>query len=130
VPVGTKIHVAAPDMHAAATARAKVKLGSDGRIVWDHRARANGAVATDVKANVHGKVNVKVPEVHVQAPAVTANVTANVRDHRDAAVNAGANAKAKVNGAVNATVKAPALKVQAPSIKVEGKAKGSFKIGH
>lgn len=126
VPVGTKIHVAAPDMHAAATARAKVKLGGDGHIVWDHRATA----ATDVKANVQGKVNVKVPEVHVQAPAVKANVTANVRDHRDATVKAGADAKAKVNGAVKATVKAPTIKVQAPSIKVEGKAKGSFKIGH
>jgi hypothetical protein len=126
VPVGTKIHVAAPDMRAAANARAKVKLGGDGRIVWDHRATAAG----DMKANAQGKVNVKVPDVHVKAPDVKANVTANVRDHRDATVKAGADAKAKVNGAVKATVKAPAIKVQAPSIKVEGKAKGSFKIGH
>jgi hypothetical protein len=130
VPVGTKIHVAAPDMHAAATARAKVKLGTDGRIMWDHRAHATGAVAGDMKANAQGKVNVKVPEVHVKAPDVKANVTANVRDHRDATVKAGANAAAKVDGAVKANVKVPAVKVQAPSIKVEGKAKGSFKIGH
>jgi hypothetical protein len=136
VPVGTKIHVAAPDMRAAANARAKVKLGGDGRIVWDHRASATGgakagmAAAGDMKATAQGKVNVKVPEVHVKAPDVKANVTANVRDHRDATVKAGANAAAKVDGAVKANVKVPAVKVQAPSIKVEGKAKGSFKIGH
>jgi hypothetical protein len=136
VPVGTKIHVEAPDLHAAAAARAKVKLGTDGHIVWDRRAHASGgakagmAAAGNVKANAQGKVNVKVPDVHVKAPDVKADVSANVRDHRDATVNAGANAKAKVDGAVKANVKAPAIKVQAPSIKVEGKAKGSFKIGH
>lgn len=140
VPVGTKIHVAAPDMNAAATARAKVKLGTDGRIVWDHRAHATGgakagmASAGDMKANaqgkVTGKVDVKVPAVNVKVPDVKANVTANVRDHRDATAKAGANAAAKVDGAVKATVKAPAVKVQPPKVEGSVKVKGGFKIGN
>lgn len=123
-PVGTKIRVAAPDLDAAANARAKVKLGGDGRIVWDHRANA----AADMKTNVKGKLDVKVPDVNVKVPDVKAKVGVTVRDHRDAAVNAGANVK----GAVKANVKVPEVKVPAPSVKVEGKAKvqGGFKIGN
>jgi len=143
VPVGTKIHIAAPDMNAAASARAKVKIGADGRIVRDHRmdAKAGMAAAGDIKASAQGKVtgavDVKVPTVKVPDVKAGAAVevrdhrgaaTAQVRDHRDAAVGAGA----KVNGAVKATatVKAPEVKVQAPSVKVEGHAKAGIKIGH
>jgi hypothetical protein len=128
VPVGMKIKIAPPDMSAAANARAKVKFGADGRMAWDHRATG------DMKTNVKGKLVVKTPDVKVKVPDVKASVGANVRDHRDAAVNAGANAKANVDGAVKANVKVPTVKVQvpAPSVKVDAKAKvqGGFKIGN
>lgn len=126
VPVGTKIRVAAPDLNAAANARAKIKLGGDGRIVWDNRANA----AADMKTNVKGKLDVKTPDVKL--PDVKAKVGVTVRDQRDAAVNAGANANANVKGAVKANVKVPEVKIQAPSVKVDAKAKaqGGFKIGN
>ena len=37
IPVGMKVKIAPPDLSAAATARAKVKLGADGTLIRDHR---------------------------------------------------------------------------------------------
>lgn len=141
VPVGVKIKVGAPDLTAAANARAKVKLDPRGRVVWDHRASAGMAAnaGADVKTKVNGKVVVRVPEV--RPPAVKASVGvkvkaggAAVRDHRDAAVKVGVGVGAKVDSAVkagaNIKVKAPQVKIKAPEVKVKAKASAGFKIGH
>ncbi len=149
IPVGMKIKVAPPDLSAAATARAKIKLGPDGRLIRDHRVGVNAGMpaAPDVRADVKGKVNAKIGgQLHVATPQVNvpdakAKIGVNVRDHRDAAAGAavkvGGDMKAKMNGAVkagaNVKVKVAVPKPPPPpSIKVEGKVKasGGIKIGH
>ena len=156
IPVGVKVKLAPPDLSAAATARAKVKLGADGTLIRDHRM---DVAAPDVKGDIKGKVGAKVGgmpsgkvdvkapdikgkvDVGVKVPDVKGKVDVNVRDHREAAVGAGAKAggdvKAKAGGAVkaNADVK---VKVNVPkpppppAIKVEGKVKasGGIKLGN
>ncbi len=117
VPVGVRVKIGAPDLSAAANARAKIRLDGGGRvIVRDHRP----AAAVIVK----GKVDAHVPDVKVGGHV-------EVRDHRDAAVNAGANVKTKVDTAVKVKVQAPVVKVKvkAPEVKVKAKASGGFKIG-
>ncbi len=149
IPVGMKIKLAPPDLSAAASARAKVKLGPDGRLIRDHRVGVHAGMATagdlhgqvkgKVGAKVGGKLDVAAPQVKV--PDVKAKIGVNVRDHRGAAVgaagNAGAGIKAKVGGAVkagaNVKVKVAVPKPPPPpSIKVQGKVKasGGIKIGH
>jgi hypothetical protein len=149
IPVGMKIKIAPPDLSAAATARAKIKLGADGRLIRDHRVGVNAGMpaAPDVRGDVKGKVNAKIGgQLHVATPQVKvpdakAKIGVNVRDHRDAAAGAavkvGGDVKTKVNGAVkagaNVKVKVAVPKPPPPpSIKVEGKVKasGGFKIGH
>ncbi len=103
VPVGMKVKIAPPDLSAAATARAKVKLGADGRLIHDHRVDVNAGMppAPDVKADVKAKIGVKAPVVKV--PDVKAKVGAGVKVGTDAkakvggAVKAGASVKVKVN---------------------------------
>lgn len=150
IPVGIKVKIAPPDLSAAATARAKVKIGANGELIRDHRmdvAMPSGNVKADIKGkagvavpDVKGKVGAKVG-VGVAVPDVKAGVGVNVRDHRDAAVGVGAKAggdiKAKVGGAVKAGAD---IKVKVnvpkppppPAVKVEGKVKasGGFKIGN
>ena len=135
VPVGTKITIAPPDLAAAAAARASWKADA-------HMTSAMHApdVAADAKGKVTGKLDVKgqikAPEVHVQAPDVKAHVdvaagaAGKAAADAKAAANASADAAAKVQGAVKASVKAPEVHVQAPSVKIEGHAKGSFKLGN
>jgi hypothetical protein len=145
VPVGTKIKPAPPDLSAAATARGKVKLGADGKLVRDHRSAAGmtGNATADIKGKAVGKLDVQAPAVGVPAVAVdvkgkvggAGNATADVKSKVGGAMKAsapaaGANAGANVNASANATVKAPEVKVKAPDVKVEGKAKGSFKLGN
>jgi hypothetical protein len=156
VPVGMKIKLGAPDLSAAASARAKFKVGVP---AVDARAGADvrGKVGVKVPdADVRGKVNVKVPDVRppdakaelkakvgVKVPAIEppdvkakigvgagikAGAGAQVRDHRDAAAGAGAGASAGAKATVK--VKAPEVKVKAPTVKVKGEAKGGFKIGN
>jgi hypothetical protein len=150
IPVGMKIKVGPPDLSAAASARAKVKIGADGRFVSDHRV---GIAAPDVRGNVKGNVKGKIaaPDVKgkvgakvgvgVAAPDVKAGVGVKVRDHRGAAVGGAAGAGAGVTGKVDGAVKAGAdVKVKVnvppppppPAVKVEGKVKasGGFKIGN
>ncbi|HEX5061386.1 MAG TPA: FecR family protein [Kofleriaceae bacterium] len=146
IPVGMKVKIAPPDLSAAATARAKVKLGADGQLIRDHRVDI-AAPSANVKADIKGKV--AVPDVKgkvdakigVGVPDVKGKIGVNVRDHRDAAVGAGVKAggdvKAKVGGAVKAgadvKVKIAVPKPPPPpSIKVEGKVKasGGIKIGN
>lgn len=147
VPVGMKIKIAPPDLSAAANARAKVKIGPDGRLVRDHRMNVKAGVAAPaVKADVRGKVDAKIGgKLDVRPPDIKAGVGVKVRDHRDTAVKAGVGAGVKVGGAVKAGADVGA-KVKAgvnvkvtppppppkPSIKVEGKVKasGGFKIGN
>ncbi len=142
IPVGMKVKIAPPDLSAAASARAKVKLGADGTLIRDHRMDV-AAPSANVKADIKGKVAVpdikgKVDaKIGIRAP----DVKVNVRDHREAAVGAGVNAgagvKTKVDGAVKAGIDVKA-KVNVPkpppppSVKVEGKVKasGGFKIGN
>lgn len=144
IPVGMKIKIGPPDLSAAATARAKVKLGADGRLVRDHRVNVRAA-APNVKADVKGKLDAKIGgKLDVKAPDVKGKLDVKVRDHRAGAVKAGAGVGAKVGGAVKAgadmgaKVKAGAdVKVKVappppPKVKVEGKVKasGGFKIGN
>lgn len=149
IPVGMKIKIAPPDLSAAATARAKIKLGPDGRLVRDHRVglHAGAGAVGDMRGQVKGKVNAKmggqlhVATPQVKVPDVKAKIGVNVRDHRAAATGAAVKTsgalKAKVGGAVkagaNVKVKVAVPKPPPPpSIKVEGKVKasGGFKIGH
>jgi hypothetical protein len=155
IPVGMKVKLAPPDMSAAASARAKVKLGADGHMVRPPsmnvkgQATAAGGMAADMKGKAVGKVDVKapaMPDVKVAAPDVKAKVNVGVNAGAGAAgtaggtakaaggtaVNAGADVKSKVDGAVKAgaTVKAPEVKVKAPEVKVKASAKGSFKLGN
>jgi len=143
IPVGTKIKIAAPDMKAAASARASWKadatMGAAGNM---HAPDMHGDMAGHMAGNVKGKLDVKgqvkAPDVHVKAPTVdvkgkvdvAAGAGAKAAGDAKAAANAGANAAGKVQGAVKASVKAPEVKVQAPSVKIEGKAKGSLKLGN
>ena len=147
VPVGMKIKVAPPDLSAAAAARAKIKIGADGRLITDHRV---GIAPPDVKGDLKGKVGAKVgvgvPDVKgkvdakVVVPDVKAKIGVGVPDVKakvGGGVKAGADAKAKVGGAVNAGANVK-VKVNVPkpppppAIKVEGKVKasGGFKIGN
>lgn len=151
IPVGMKVKLAPPDMSMAATARTKVKLGADGRLVRDHRMgmNAKGQVtgAAGMAGDMKGKADVKapaMPDVTVKAPDVKAKVGVGVKTGAGAAAGAGGTAKAaggvatgagatvktKVDGAVKAgaTVKPP--EVKAPEVKVKGSAKGSFKLGN
>jgi hypothetical protein len=147
VPVGMKIKIAPPDLSAAANARAKVKLGADGRMVAapprvDIKGKVDGAAGMtgDIKGKAVGKLDVKAPDVQVKAPDVKAKVNVGVgvganaaggaKAAGGAAVGAGASVKSKVDGAVKAgaSVKAPEVKVKAPEVKVKAEAKGSFKI--
>lgn len=153
IPVGMKVRIAQPDLSLAASARAKVKLGADGRLVRDHRMNANGQVnaaggmAGDMKGKVTGKLDVKAPGIQapeVKAPNVDVKAKVNVGVNAGAgaagtakaaggtAVGAGADVKSKVDGAVKAgaTVKAPEVKVKAPEVKMKASAKGSFKLGN
>jgi hypothetical protein len=149
VRVGMKIKIAPPVLWAAATARAKVKIGADGRLVRDHRMDVHAPdVKADVKGKVGGKLDVKAPDIKgkvdakVVVPDVKGKLDVKVRDHRAAGgaavgggVKAGADAKAKAGATVKAGVN---VKVNVPkpppppSIKVEGKVKasGGFKIGN
>ncbi len=124
VPVGMKIKIGAPDLRAAANARARwnVDLGTV-------RATAGTGQAPDfpragIKANAYGRGEIKPPAVKVKVPAVKGRVDATVRDHRDTAAGAAANVKAGIK------VKAPEVRIKAPSIKVKGEVKGGFKIGN
>jgi hypothetical protein len=147
IPVGTKIKIAAPDMKAAATARASWK--ADAKWNADMKAAGHmqapdmhgdmaGHMAGDMKGKMDVKGQVKAPDVKVQAPDVNvkgkvdvaAGAAGKAAGDAKATANASANAATKVEGAVKASVKAPEVKVQAPSVKVEGKAKGSFKLGN
>jgi hypothetical protein len=146
IPVGMKIKIAPPDLSAGAAARAKVKIGADGRFVSDHRV---GIAAPDVKGSIKGKV--AAPDIKgkvgakvgvgVAVPDVKAGVGVKVRDHRDAAVGGAVKAGGDVNAKVGGAVKAGAdVKVKVnvpkppppPAVKVEGKVKasGGFKIGN
>ncbi|HEY5945667.1 MAG TPA: hypothetical protein VIV40_09260, partial [Kofleriaceae bacterium] len=158
IPVGMKVKIAPPDLSAAASARAKIKLGADGQLIRDHRvdvAVPSGDVRGDIKGKVggkivapdiKGKVGAKVG-VGVGVPDVKGKVDVNVRDHREAVggavgggIKAGGDAKAKVDGAVKAgvdvkvkvNVPKPPPPPPPPSVKVEGKVKasGGFKIGN
>lgn len=154
IPVGMKVKVAPPDLSAAATARAKVKLDAHGMLIRDHRMDVKAGMAAnapDIKGDIKGKVGVQAPEVKgkldvkgkvdVAVPEVKGKIETNVRDHRDAAAGAavkvGGDMKTKVDGAVKAGVDVK-VKVKAPppppppSVKVEGKVKasGGFKIGN
>jgi hypothetical protein len=116
VPVGIRVKVGAPDLSAAASARARIKLDPGGRVVVrDHRAAA---------VNVKGKL-----EVH--APVVNPKVHVEVRDHRDAAVKAGANVQSDAHAAVKVKVQAPAvkIKVKPPEVKAKVKVQGGIHIG-
>lgn len=95
IPVGMKVKVAAPDLDAAARARAAVKLGAGGRLdygvhVRDHR---------DAAAQAAGGVRVDAPDVKGAAGV-------QVRDHRDAAGQAAGHAAGgvKVGGGAKATI--------------------------
>jgi len=134
VAIGTKIKVPAPDLDAAAKARATAKFDAPSMKAPDAPkvdvkgnvdAKANAAM--DVKAKATGKVDVAVPAV--EAPKVDVKAQAN------GAAKAGADVKAKVDTAVKANadvkVKAPEVKVKAPEVKVDAKAKvkGGVKLG-
>jgi hypothetical protein len=147
IPVGMKVKIAPPDLSAAATARAKVKIGADGQLIRDHRMDVT-APSADIKGKVGAKV--AVPDVKgeikgkVVVPDVKGKLDVQVRDHREAAtgavgagVKAGADVKAKAGAAVNAGANVK-VKVNVPkpppppAVKVEGKVKasGGFKIGN
>ena len=137
VPVGTKIKIAAPDMSAAAAARASWKaeghmagtmtapdVDMHGKAVGEMHGKAMGEIhgkaagamdvhAPDVKGEVHAAV--KVPEVHVQAPDVKAKA--------DIAVGAGAHAAGDAKAAANTTAAAAGD----ASTKVQGAVKASVK---
>ena len=134
VPVGTKIKIGAPDLRAAANARAKFKLGAPGAHVRDHRA--------NVKGRLDGKLDVQAPQVTL--PDVKGQLGVGVkagggagmqvgggvvRDHR-ATVDAKAAAAAKVKANAAVKVKAPAIRVKAPEVKLEGQIKGGIKLGN
>lgn len=141
IPVGMKIKVGAPDLSAAANARAKFKVGAGMNAGMGGGADVKGKVggklnvqAPEVRApDVKAKVNVVVPDVKAKVKVVVPDVKAKVGVGINAGANAGADAKAKAGGAVDAgakvKVQAPAVKIKAPSIKVKGKAEGGFKIG-
>ncbi|HEY4055548.1 MAG TPA: FecR family protein [Kofleriaceae bacterium] len=120
VPVGVKIKIGAPDLHAAADARAH----------WGGRADIHGP-------DIHAKVRVGVrepepppmPTIRVAPPSVGigihAGASATVRDHRG---DAGAGA------AVGVRVKAPTVRIVVPKpppirVKAGVKVKAGFKIG-
>jgi hypothetical protein len=132
VPVGLKVRIGAPDLAAAASARARIKLDAGGRI--DVRGMA------DPRADMRGKVDVKAPDVKGKVDVNIRDhrdVVIKTRDHRDAAVKAGTGAKVHAGAAVKAgadvhvKVKVPEVKVKVkvPEVKVKGKASGGFKIG-
>ncbi|HEY5925566.1 MAG TPA: FecR family protein [Kofleriaceae bacterium] len=147
IPVGMKVKIAPPDLSAAATARAKVKIGADGMLVRDHRVDIKGGVkAPDVKADLKGKVDAKVG-VGVKPPDIKGKVDAkigvkapDVKAKVGGGVKAGGEVKGKVDGAVKAgvdvkvkvNVPKPPPPPPPPSVKVEGKVKasGGFKIGN
>ncbi len=117
IPVGVKIRVGAPDLSAAANARARFKVG--------------GGVG------VRGNVDARVPDVKtkvmVKVPDVKVGVGAKVRGGANAAGNAGAGVRA--GAAVKVKVNAPTVRIvvpKPPPIKVQGgiKVKGGFKIGN
>ena len=154
IPVGTKIAISPPDLNAAATARAKVKIGANGMLVHDHRMDIKGKMqAPEVKGDIKGKMDAKVG-VGVKPPDVKGKLDVGVKAGHDVkagvsgkvggAVNAASDMKAKAGGAASAagdmgakaggTVKAGAsvdVKVKTPppppppSVKVEGKVKAS-----
>jgi hypothetical protein len=109
VPVGAKIRVGAPDLAAGAKARAGWKVG------------------------------VGVPAVRVRAPDVKAGAGVGVKAGVGAkagvggGMGAGAGAGAGVKGGIR--VKVPEVpdvkvKIQAPSVKIKGEAKGQIKLGN
>ena len=132
IPVGMKIKVGAPNLDAAAKARASAKF--DGPNMHAPKIDAKGAVGghanagVDAKAKINGKLDVKAPTVDVKVPTV------DVKGHAGAAVNAGADAKAKVDSAVKAKaevkIKAPEIKPPAVKVDVKAKASGGFKLGN
>jgi hypothetical protein len=147
IPVGMKVVIAPPDLSAAATARAKVKIGANGALVLpaanlkgDLKGKV-GVGAPDVKGKVGAKVGVGVgvPDVKgkvgvgVGVPDVKGKVGVGV----GAGAKAGGDVKAKVDGAVKAGADVK-VKVNVPppppppSVKVEGKVKasGGIKIGN
>jgi hypothetical protein len=150
IPVGMKVKIAQPDLSMAANARAKVKLGADGRLPRPQmnaggQMNAAGGAAADMKGKVTGKLDVKAPEVKApEMPNVDVKAKVNVGANAaagaggtakaagGAAVNTGADVKSKVDGAVKAgaTIKAPEVKVKAPEVKMKASAKGSFKLGN
>jgi hypothetical protein len=145
IPVGMKVVVAPPDLSAAATARAKVKIGANGALVLpaanvkgDLKGKV-GVGVPDVKGDIKGKVGVGVPDVKgkvgvgVGVPDVKGKVGVGV----GAGAKAGGDIKGKVDGAVKAGADVK-VKVNVPppppppAIKVEGKVKasGGIKLGN
>src|SRR5262249_51712266 len=77
IPVGVKVKVAPPELSAGASARAKVKLGADGRLVAAPPVvDVKGDAKAKIGAKVDAKIGVKAPDVHVKAPNVKAHVEA------------------------------------------------------
>jgi len=143
VTVGGRIKVRAPDLDAAARARAAVKL-EGGVMVRDHRRHgADAAAGVDVQVRDH-RDDVAVP---------AADVDVKVRDHRDDAVKATGEIKGGVDvkvrdhrgdakdvdvkvrdrrddakGKVDVKVKGK-VKVETPKVDVKVKVKGGVKVG-
>jgi hypothetical protein len=144
IPVGMKVKLDPPDLSAAATARAKVKIGANGQLVALPSANVKGdikgkVVVPDVKGKVGAKVGVGVPDVKgkVGVGVGVPDVKGKVGVGAGAGVKAGGDVKAKVDGAVKAGADVK-VKVNVPkpppppAIKVEGKVKasGGIKLGN
>jgi hypothetical protein len=135
VPVGMKVRIGAPDLNAAAAARARVKLDAGGRIGM----RAGGGVGGGAGLDVRDRVNVKAG-VGGGVKVVTPKVDVRVREHVGAGVkvkgklDVGAGGAAKAGAGIKAKVQAPQVKVKikAPQVKVKakGSVKGGFKLGN
>ncbi len=119
IPVGMKIRVGAPDLSAAANARARFHV--------------------DGGADVRGKIDARVPDVKtkvvVRVPDVRAGVGAKVRAGEAAVGNAGAGVRAGAGADVKVRIDAPTVRIvvpKPPPIKIEGgiQVKGGFKIGN
>jgi len=140
VNIGGKIKVAAPDLRAAARARAAYQVGAPAVDVQapDVRAgvkgRIDGAIAVpDVKAGINAKAKVVVPDVKAKVKVVVPDVKAKIKVGGDAAARAKAGADAKIKAGANLKVKVPEVKIKPPSVKVKAgasvKAGGGFKLG-
>jgi hypothetical protein len=125
-PVGVRVKVAAPDLRAAATARAKVKLDG-GRVVVKVRQPGAGVV---VKGG--GNVVVKTPGTDVVVKGKGgAGAGGGGKVKIGAGAGGGGGGKAKIDAGAKVKIKAPdvKVKVKAPDVKVKVKGKGKIKIG-